>query len=80
VSGGGQIRDRLDLHVRAEAASLAQIRRAALAEFLVRHELEEQRRHDALLVVHELAANAIEHASAPTTTSRSALASQRSRS
>jgi anti-sigma regulatory factor (Ser/Thr protein kinase) len=59
--GGGQVRGRLDLHVRAEAASLAQIRRA-LAEFLAEHELE-QRRQDALLVVHELAANAIEHAS-----------------
>lgn len=59
--GGGQVRDRLDLHVRAEAASLAQIRRA-LAEFLAAHELE-QRRQDALLVVHELAANAIEPAS-----------------
>jgi len=63
VIGGGQIRGRLDLHVRAEAASLAQIRRA-LAEFLAQHELEEQRRQDAMLVVHELAANAIEHASA----------------
>jgi len=63
VIGGGQIHGRLDLHVRAEAASLAQIRRA-LAEFLAQHELEEQRRQDAMLVVHELAANAIEHASA----------------
>jgi anti-sigma regulatory factor (Ser/Thr protein kinase) len=46
----------------AEAASLAQIRRA-LAEFLVEHELDKRRQHDALLVAHELAANAIEHAS-----------------
>jgi anti-sigma regulatory factor (Ser/Thr protein kinase) len=60
--GGGQVVGRLDLHVRAEAASLAQIRRA-LAEFLAGHELEEERRQEASLVVHELAANAIEHAS-----------------
>jgi anti-sigma regulatory factor (Ser/Thr protein kinase) len=58
---GGQIRGRLDLQVRADAASLAQIRRA-LTEFLAEHELEQQRQ-EALLVVHELAANAIEHAS-----------------
>ncbi len=58
---GGQVGGRLDLHVRAEAASLARIRRA-LAEFLAEHELE-KRRQEALLVVHELAANAIEHAS-----------------
>lgn len=60
--GGGQVGGRLDLQVRAEAASLAQVRRA-LAEFLTGHQLEEERRQDALLVVHELAANAIEHAS-----------------
>jgi anti-sigma regulatory factor (Ser/Thr protein kinase) len=63
VCGVGQVRGRLDLHVRAEAASLAQIRRA-LAEFLAQHELEKQRGQDAMLVVQELAANAIEHASA----------------
>jgi anti-sigma regulatory factor (Ser/Thr protein kinase) len=60
---GGQVRERLGLRVRAEAASLARIRRA-LARFLAEQELAEQRRQDALLVVHELAANAIEHASA----------------
>lgn len=61
--GGGQAGARLDLQVRAEAASLAQVRRG-LAGFLAEHGLEKQRRKDALLVVHELAANAIEHASA----------------
>jgi anti-sigma regulatory factor (Ser/Thr protein kinase) len=63
VIGGDQVRGRLDLYVGAEAGSLAQIRRG-VAEFLAEHELDEQRRQDALLVVHELAANAIEHASA----------------
>jgi anti-sigma regulatory factor (Ser/Thr protein kinase) len=60
--GGGQVRGRLDLHVTAEPASLAQVRRV-LAEFLAEHELDDQRTQDALLIVHELAANAIEHAS-----------------
>lgn len=60
---GGQVSDRLGLRVRAEAASLARIRRA-FARFLAERGLAERRRQDALLIVHELAANAIEHASA----------------
>ena len=58
----GRIRGRLELRVNARAASLGRIRRL-LARFLVEHDLHERQRQDALIVVNELAANAIEHAS-----------------
>jgi anti-sigma regulatory factor (Ser/Thr protein kinase) len=56
------VRGRLELRLAARAASLAWIRRL-LTAFLTEHNLDEQRRRDALLIVHELAANAIEHGS-----------------
>jgi len=52
----------LELRVTARAASLGRIRRL-LARFLAEHDLHERQRQDALIVVNELAANAIEHAS-----------------
>jgi anti-sigma regulatory factor (Ser/Thr protein kinase) len=56
------VRGRLDLRLAARAESLAWIRRL-LTAFLTEHSLDEQRRRDALLIVDELAANAIEHGS-----------------
>jgi anti-sigma regulatory factor (Ser/Thr protein kinase) len=53
---------RLDLRFAARAASLARIRRL-LTAFLIEHGLDDRRRSEALLIVHELAANAIEHGS-----------------
>jgi len=58
----GRIRGRLELRVTARAASLGQIRRL-LGGFLAEHDFHERQRQDALIVVNELAANAIEHAS-----------------
>jgi anti-sigma regulatory factor (Ser/Thr protein kinase) len=52
----------LDLRVRAEAASLARVR-ALLTAFLSDQGIREDQQHNALLVMHELAANAIEHGS-----------------
>jgi len=49
--------------VPARPVSLGHVR-ARLDRFLARHRLDEDERRDALLVVHELAANAIEHGSA----------------
>jgi anti-sigma regulatory factor (Ser/Thr protein kinase) len=60
--GRGDVQERLDLRVGAEAASLARVRRL-LAGFLAEHEVDERREQDALLVASELTANAIEHAS-----------------
>ena len=57
-----QCRGRLTVSVAAEAASLAGVRRV-LASFLTEFGLDGRRRHEALLVTNELAANAIEHGS-----------------
>jgi anti-sigma regulatory factor (Ser/Thr protein kinase) len=52
----------LDLHVPAQAASLARVRRLLIG-FLAEHHVDEDQWHNALLVTNELAANAIEHGS-----------------
>jgi len=52
----------LALRVRAQAASLARIR-TVLTSFLAERGLGEDQQHNAVLVVDELAANAIEHGS-----------------
>jgi len=53
----------LELSIPAERASLAQVRRKVRA-FLAEHEVREDKRNPAVLVTHELAANAIVHGSA----------------
>ena len=53
---------RLDIHVPAQAASLANLRRL-LIRFLTDNAVTREQQQSALLVATELAANAIEHAS-----------------
>jgi anti-sigma regulatory factor (Ser/Thr protein kinase) len=60
---GRRVGRTLDLCVPARAASLARVR-ALLTAFLTDQGLREDQRHNAVLVVDELAANAIEHGSA----------------
>jgi len=55
-------RHTLELSIPAQRASLAQVRRQVRA-FLADHEVREDQRNPAVLVTHELAANAIVHAS-----------------
>lgn len=57
-----QGRGMLKVSVAAEPASLAGLRRV-LTSFLTQYGLDGRRRHEALLVANELAANAIEHGS-----------------
>ena len=52
----------LELSVAAQAASLARVRRL-LRAFLAEHHVREDQSRDAVLVTHELAANAIVHGS-----------------
>ena len=53
----------LEISVPAQAASLARVR-LQLRVFLTEHDVREDQRHGAVLVTHELAANAIAHGSA----------------
>jgi anti-sigma regulatory factor (Ser/Thr protein kinase) len=53
----------LELSIPAQRGSLAQVRRQVRA-FLAEHDVREDQRNPAVLVTHELAANAIVHGSA----------------
>ena len=56
------VRGTLEISVRAQTASLAQVRRL-LRPFLAEHHVREDQRHGVVLVTHELTANAIVHGS-----------------
>jgi anti-sigma regulatory factor (Ser/Thr protein kinase) len=58
-----QLFGRLEIRIPAQTAALAQVRRR-LRAFLAEHHVPQRRRHGAVLVVHELAANAVVHGSA----------------
>jgi anti-sigma regulatory factor (Ser/Thr protein kinase) len=57
-----QVRGRLEISIPAQTVALAQVRRR-LGAFLAEHHVPERSRHGAVLVVHELAANAVVHGS-----------------
>lgn len=61
--GCSHSRGAIEISVPARKASLAQVRRR-LRVFLAEHGVREDQRHPAVLVTHELAANAIVHGSA----------------
>jgi anti-sigma regulatory factor (Ser/Thr protein kinase) len=58
----GRVCETLEFSVAAEAASLVEVRKR-LRGFLAEHRVREDQRDDVVLVVHELAANAIMHGS-----------------
>ena len=59
---GSGVRRRLEVRIRAQSASLARVRRL-LMRYLADQGVEVDQQHEALLVAHELVANAIEHGS-----------------